>query len=189
MTTNEFSGQLYRTTSAMLDAIAHEFMTAGGLNSPAQINHMINAEGLTAERAAREAIEGWNLGHTEYDDEPSHMAANSYSEDDLVAAMQKFFDERPDIAGLADGMSEIDFADVVSDLRDECDGEADGWTAWTADALHDAPNAALHIVHHADAQRGGVVYVGSGSSGLTSWTDAATPAEVLIRYWRDDMRN
>ena len=104
MTTNEFAGNLYRTTGEMLAGIAHEFMTAGGINSAAQINHMINVDGLTAEKAAREAIDGWNLDISEYDDEPSHMAANGYTEADLVAAMQEFFDERPDIISLADDM-------------------------------------------------------------------------------------
>lgn len=103
--------------------------------------------------------------------------------------MQQFFDNQTDLASLANDMTEIGLCDVASDLRDECDGEPEGWTAWAADAPQAGPNGGLQIVHHAEAQRGGVVYVGSGSSGITSWTDAATPAEVLIRYWRDDMRN
>jgi hypothetical protein len=44
-----------------------------------------------------------------------------------------------------------------------------------------------HIVFCDDALRGGIVLVGGGSSGHTSWTDASSPDEVLQRYLDGDM--
>ncbi len=49
-------------------------------------------------------------------------------------------------------------------------------------------NQCYHIAFNADAGRGGIVFVGSGSSGETFWTDAESPDEVLSRFLSDDMR-
>lgn len=35
--------------------------------------------------------------------------------------------------------------------------------------------------------RGGIVYIGSGSSGETFWTDANSAEDVLLRFFDDDM--
>lgn len=77
------------------DNLAYDFFTACGLNSPAQITSWID-EGLDAERAAQEAIDGWGLDHAEQGD-LTHMRRNGYTRDDLVEAMQRFIDKRPDI--------------------------------------------------------------------------------------------
>lgn len=83
----------------------------------------------------------------------------------------------------------IDFSEVVADLRDEADSDASEWTAWEAPyEAATVSNQRYQIIHHADARRGGIVFVGSGSSGTTSWTDAATPDEVFERFLADDMR-
>ncbi len=49
-------------------------------------------------------------------------------------------------------------------------------------------NQCYHIAFSSDAGRGGVVFVGSGSSGETAWTDAESPEEVLERFLSDGMR-
>ena len=49
-------------------------------------------------------------------------------------------------------------------------------------------NQCYHIAFNADAGRGGIVFVGSGSSGETFWTDAESPDEVLSRFLSDDMQ-
>jgi len=87
-------------------------------------------------------------------------------------------------------LTAIAIADVVADLRDELDDtDPSEWTAWEAPYEGaTVSNQCYQIVHHAEAQRGGIVFVGSGSSGLTSWTDAATPDEVYDRHLADDMR-
>lgn len=77
------------------DTIAFDFFTAGGLNSPAQTTSLI-ASGLDAERVAQEAIDGWGLDHAEQG-ELTHMRRNGYTREDLVEAMQRFIDERPDL--------------------------------------------------------------------------------------------
>ncbi len=86
-------------------------------------------------------------------------------------------------------LAHIEIADVVAELRDEIDTDPSEWTAWEAPyEAATVSNQRYQIVHHAEAQRGGIVFVGSGSSGLTSWTDAATPDEVYDRYLAEDMR-
>lgn len=83
----------------------------------------------------------------------------------------------------------IDEIDIA--LRNDLDAPVAEFTAWEHVMLR--PDGyvndlnSLHVVHHKGARRGGVVLVGSGSSGLTAWTDAATPEEVLRRYLADDM--
>ncbi len=84
----------------------------------------------------------------------------------------------------------IDFADLDINLRDELDDAPEEWTCW--DAPYESAtvsNQGYHIAFHAAAQRGGIVFVGSGSSGTTSWTDAASAEEVLARFLADDMIN
>ena len=87
-------------------------------------------------------------------------------------------------------LTSISIADIDPNLAADLDSPASEFTAWTAlynpDAEFDTGNR-YHIVHHAGAQRGGIVMVGSGSSGRTEWTDAATPDEVLERELADNM--
>lgn len=90
------------------DNLAYDFFTACGLNSlavkancslrePAQITSLI-ANGLVdADSAAQEAIDGWGLDHAEQG-ELTHMRRNGYTREDLVEAMQRFFDGAPAIA-------------------------------------------------------------------------------------------
>lgn len=85
-------------------------------------------------------------------------------------------------------LSPLAIADLDANLADDMDAPTAEFTVWAApceDAQVD--NQGYHIIHHAGAQRGGIVFVGSGSSGLTCWTDAATPEEVLRRYLDDEM--
>lgn len=84
MTRNEFGGFLYRTTTDMLDAIAEEWLSAGGANSE-EMQRSFLAEASDAELAI-EAIDGWGLDlHGDFD-EPSHMEFNEYTASDLAAA-------------------------------------------------------------------------------------------------------
>jgi|GEM_PF-1785723 len=104
----EFQSTLFRTRAAMLDAIAYEFMTAGGANSPAMVDDLI---GDPATLAA-ECIGGWGLDipmphRRTYDDaeddaERSHMAIHGYSAADLAEAFAGFIENRPDRAGEED---------------------------------------------------------------------------------------
>lgn len=85
-------------------------------------------------------------------------------------------------------LTQIEISDLVSDLRSEMDAPEREWTAWEAPYENaTVSNQRYQIIHHAEAQRGGIVFVGSGSSGLTSWTDAATPDEVFDRFVAGDM--
>lgn len=62
---------------------------------------------------------------------------------------------------------------LLEDIKDVSDLT---WNAWEYDL---GTNQRLQLVHNIDHHRGGVVFVGSGSSGLTLWLDAATPEEIV----------
>lgn len=85
-------------------------------------------------------------------------------------------------------MRSIDITTLDRNLLADLDGDIDGYLAYEADyAQATVSNDCYHIVYNADACRGGIVFVGSGSDGRTSWTDAKTPEEVLARFERDEM--
>lgn len=85
-------------------------------------------------------------------------------------------------------LTQIEWNDLDRNLKADIDTPEPGWKFFTAPyEAATVPNQCYQIVYNADAQRGGIVFVGSGSSGLTHWTDAATPEEVLTRFLADDM--
>lgn len=70
------------------------------------------------------------------------------------------------------------------------DLDADGFAAFFAaefDGDFRTGNG-IQIAWHEDSGRAGLIYVGSGSSGTTDWTDASSPEDALRRYLDDDMR-
>ncbi len=82
----------------------------------------------------------------------------------------------------------IDIATLDKNLVADIAGE-DGFKAFQAEYEGaTVENQRYHIAFNADSGRGGIVFVGSGSSGETFWTDAESPAEVLSRFLADDMR-
>lgn len=86
--------------------------------------------------------------------------------------------------------SPIDIATLDKNLVADITGE-DGFHAFQAEYEGaTVENQCYHIAFNADAGRGGIVFVGSGSSGSgeTFWTDAESPDEVLSRFLADDMR-
>jgi len=84
MIRNEFGSFLYRTTTDMLDAIAEEWLSAGGANSE-EMQRAFLADASDTELAI-EAIDGWGLDLPGDFGEPSHMEFNEYAADDLAAA-------------------------------------------------------------------------------------------------------
>ncbi|MCK9553490.1 hypothetical protein [Aquamicrobium sp.] len=85
-------------------------------------------------------------------------------------------------------MRTIDIHDLDTNLLADLAGNAEDYAAYEADyAQTTVSNQCYHIAYNAADQRGGIVFVGSGSSGETSWTDAASPDEVLARYLDDEM--
>lgn len=106
MTNYQFAGHLYRTQDERDAAIVYEYMTAGGLNSPAETDKAI-AEGLTPEAACDEAIHEWDLLGTKTieqwtDDgdleEVEVPALEGLTRENLLAEFQYFFATRPDRA-------------------------------------------------------------------------------------------
>ena len=89
----EWGDTLFRTKTAMLDAIAAAWVTARGHASPDETRRNFD-ESTDAELAAA-AIDGWGLDQPRgrrfsLDDErPSHMAEYGYSVEDLTAAFAR----------------------------------------------------------------------------------------------------
>lgn len=86
-------------------------------------------------------------------------------------------------------MRNIDITELDANLANEIYGK-NGYQAFEcADpSAADSTNCGYHIVFSAEDQRGGIVYVGSGSSGETRWTDAISAQQVVERYMSNDMR-
>jgi hypothetical protein len=88
---HEFQSTLYPSSGAMCDAIAYEWMTAGGANSPAAIDAMTQ----DAQHHAEECIEGWNLlAQTVTGDD--WLADRDSSAAEVLEAFERFFATRPD---------------------------------------------------------------------------------------------
>lgn len=84
-------------------------------------------------------------------------------------------------------MRNIDISTIDNNLRADIGSEL-GYTAYEAGMPGGTvSNQTLHIVHNADAGRGGIVQIGSGCSGVTFWTDAARAEDVFQRYLADEM--
>jgi hypothetical protein len=84
-------------------------------------------------------------------------------------------------------MAQINMTDLDKNLLADVDS-VPGYTAHEFDYEGaTVSNQCWHVVHSADDRRGGIVFVGSGSSGYTAWTDAVTPEEVLERFLADEM--
>lgn len=84
--------------------------------------------------------------------------------------------------------TQIDITSLDRNLVADIAGE-EGFEAFQAEYPEaTVENQCYHIAYNADAGRGGIVFVGSGSSGETAWTDAESPEEVLARFLSDDMR-
>ena len=91
----EFQSTLYPTQTALCAAIAYEWITAGGSNSPEQVTEVVT--GVTAEALADEAISSWGLDRPAYQDESqTWMQFRSIGRDDIVAACREFLANRPD---------------------------------------------------------------------------------------------
>ncbi|MCR9276234.1 MULTISPECIES: hypothetical protein [unclassified Mameliella] len=101
-----FQNVEFATCDLMLDAIAYEYMTGGGQNSPAQVDDIIACEGdcpairanliTLADAMADSCIHGLDLGEDNDDGTPGHMDCHNYSTEELAAAMQRFLEARPD---------------------------------------------------------------------------------------------
>jgi len=88
--TLEFQDTLFRTASEMLDAVAEEWLTAGGSNSAADVEAALAS---SDEDLARECIAGWGLDQLvdPYDPElGTWMEARDVSEADLAAAFARY---------------------------------------------------------------------------------------------------
>jgi hypothetical protein len=93
MSNYEFGGSLYSNRAMVLNAIAGEWMHAGGANSEADIQEAL-ATFSDAELAA-ECIDAWQLDREtqaedpEDDDVPSAMERDDWTAEDLAAAFAR----------------------------------------------------------------------------------------------------
>ena len=92
----EFQSTLYHTQSTTCAAIAYEWMTAGGANSPDQVTELLS--GRTAEALADEAIIEWGLDQpSTQDDSQNWMQYRGVNRNDIVTAFRDFIADRPDL--------------------------------------------------------------------------------------------
>ena len=85
-------------------------------------------------------------------------------------------------------MIKINLTDLDTNLLAEIAGEESSYEAFEAEYEGaTVSNQCYHIVFAKDYNRGGIVFVGSGSSGATEWTDANSPEDVLARFVADEM--
>jgi hypothetical protein len=90
--TYEFQNTIYRTSTDLLDALAYEWLTKGGLNGPKEIAQL--QTGKTDKELARECIKGWELDEgidVDADGRPySWMSERGIWEEDLVEAFNQY---------------------------------------------------------------------------------------------------
>jgi len=87
-------------------------------------------------------------------------------------------------------MLQINIADLDQNLIADLGNDLDGWEAFEAEYDRaTVSNQRYHIVFSNAHERGGIVFVGSGSSGVTHWTDAKSAEDVLRRFLADDLCN
>ncbi len=73
-------------------------------------------------------------------------------------------------------------------LLTDIDGDTTGTKLFTADYDRaTVANQHYQIAYKADAGRAGIVFVGSGSGGLTSWTDCISAEDAFSRFIRGEM--
>lgn len=79
-------------------------------------------------------------------------------------------------------MRQIELSTIDNNLLADLAGE----TSFAAFEATDPAGLEYHVVFN--GSRGGIVQIGSGSDGVTYWTDARTAIEVLDLHLADDMR-
>jgi len=85
-------------------------------------------------------------------------------------------------------METINMAELDVTLLSEIAGQEENFELFSAPYEYAAVgNQCYHIAYSREYNRGGIVLVGSGSSGATEWTDARSPEEVLIRFEANEM--
>jgi hypothetical protein len=87
----EFAGSLYRNEASMLDAIAHDWITAGGSHTQEDVRRIL--QDFSDNELADDCITEWELD-TPPDpndlDRHSHMMTHYYQASDLTAAFARF---------------------------------------------------------------------------------------------------
>jgi hypothetical protein len=86
-------------------------------------------------------------------------------------------------------LAEIDMTNIDANLAADLIGDTGTWMLYEAQSYKGdhVGDHMLQIVYCSG--RAGIVLVGNGSSGATSWTDCNDPADALRRYINDDMCN
>lgn len=79
---------------------------------------------------------------------------------------------------------QINLDDLDDTLRAEVGAES-GYTA------HEIPhgNGVVQIAYSDADKRAGLLYIGSGSNGVTSWTDASSVDDAINRWVTGDLIN
>lgn len=81
----------------------------------------------------------------------------------------------------------MDLAEIDPALLADLDGDEGCELFEVDDPKQTISNQYYQLVYHAASTRAGIVFCGSGSSGLTFWTDASSPEDAMRRFLNDEM--
>ena len=79
--THQFAGAIFETREQLVEAVAQEFMMAGGINSPDQITDILND--MSDAELADEALDMWTV--------------SGVTHEELIEAIARFRADRPDM--------------------------------------------------------------------------------------------
>ncbi len=91
MTNNQWGSCFYSNQHEMLDAIAYDWLSDGGVFGDFERDVL---EQITDDELAAECVKGWQLNEAlpawpNEEPEPSHMEGEGYDTDDLVKAFSR----------------------------------------------------------------------------------------------------
>lgn len=84
---------------------------------------------------------------------------------------------------------EIEFKDLDKALQEDIAEDYAGFEFHEIALENAAIEGDIHVAYHDGINRAGIVYVGSGSNGMTVWTDASSVGDAVRRYNEDDLIN
>jgi len=174
MTSYEFQSMGYSSQRAMLDAIASEWVTAGGANSAQDVKMFLRDQSAT--ELANECSDGWGLALTHEDDVPSHMEKHDYDLADLREAFERLYDAwlRP--------VAHLPTDQVEAFIEWAMNGEP---------PLVETREIAGMTVTCIFSEADGRACIGNSGNGCgdSDWTDAADVDDAFRRFAEDDLAN
>jgi hypothetical protein len=175
MSNYEFQSALYATKHAMLDAVACDWLTAGGANDALFVLRELTTG--TSHGLAVECIRGWGLdlpseprAWQRPEDSLSHMTMHDYVDEDLILAFDRLYDQW--VKPVANLPRDLQAAYVSWCLSDD--------QPWVETRILDG-EFPVTCIYSTTANRAAIGLSGSGG-GDCMWTDCASVDDAFRRY-------